>query len=104
MPSCRLAGALLAITVSSVALGKEPPRKLDILEFQLEGATALSETEAENAIRGFLGPGRNLEDIESARLALEKAYSDKGYPSVSVSIPPQTVREGVVRLIVRGDA
>src|SRR5262249_2784573 len=48
----------------------------------------------------FLGPGRSIEDIEKARAALEKYYSDRGYQAVSVAIPPQRVREGVVTLKV----
>jgi len=48
----------------------------------------------------FLGPGRALEDVEKARLALEKAYSDKGYQAVTVAIPPPTVKGGVVTLRV----
>src|SRR5262249_36871941 len=47
-----------------------------------------------------LGPRRTLEDVEKARAALEKVYADKGYQAVVVSIPPQTVRQGVVTLKV----
>jgi hemolysin activation/secretion protein len=73
-------------------------RILDIFEFRVEGAEHLSAMEVEAAVNPFLGPGRPLEDVERARLALEKAYSDKGYQSVSVATPPQTVRDGVVVL------
>jgi hemolysin activation/secretion protein len=76
------------------------PRTLEILEFRAEGASQLSEPEVEAALRPFLGPGRVLEDVEQARAALEKAYSEKGFQSVTVAIPPQTVREGVVTLQV----
>jgi hemolysin activation/secretion protein len=37
-------------------------------------------------------------DIESARAALEKAYADAGYQTVYVTIPKQTVKDGIVRL------
>ncbi len=75
-------------------------RKLDINEFQVEGARHLSSAELEPVLDPFLGPGRALEDVEKARAALEKAYSDKGYQAVTVAIPQQTVREGVVTLTV----
>lgn len=76
------------------------PRTFDINEFQVEGSTQLSAIEVETAVYPFLGPGRVLEDVERARAALEKAYADRGYQTVSVSIPAQTVRNGVVRLKV----
>jgi hemolysin activation/secretion protein len=82
----------------------EQPRTFDINEFQIEGASQLSSVEVESAVYPFLGPGRILEDVERARAALEKAYTDKGYQSVSVIIPQQTVRNGVVVLKVREGA
>ena len=77
-----------------------PPRTLDINEFRVEGCTRLTAVELEGALYPFLGPGRVLQDVELARAALEKTYTDRGYQSVSVAIPPQTVREGVVLLKV----
>jgi len=73
-------------------------RVLDILELRVSGVEHLTALEVETVLMPFLGPARPIEDIEKARLALEKAYSDKGYQSVAVAIPPQTVREGVVLL------
>ena len=48
----------------------------------------------------FLGPGRTPDDVEKARAALEKVYHDKGYTTVSVQIPQQQGRGGVVFLEV----
>ena len=75
-------------------------RTLDINEYRVEGAELLSTLELERVLTRFLGPGRTLEAIEEARSALEKAYSDRGYQAVSVAIPPQTVRDGIVTLKV----
>jgi hemolysin activation/secretion protein len=75
-------------------------RTLDINEYRVEDATLLSELEVEVAVTPFLGPGRVLEDVERARVALEKAYSDRGFLAVRVAIPPQKVHEGVVALQV----
>ncbi len=75
-------------------------RVFDIDEYRVKGATHLSTAEVESTLYPFLGPGRVLEDVERARAALEKAYSDRGYQSVSVAIPQQTVRDGVVALEV----
>src|SRR5215510_9352435 len=75
-------------------------RKFTINEFRVEGASQLSALEVEGALLPFVGPDRGLEDVENARAALEKVYSDQGYQSVVVSIPQQTVRQGVVALKV----
>jgi hemolysin activation/secretion protein len=110
---CRRAGRAwwVAVAIASTApLGSAiaandggapaPRRTIDINEFRLEGADHLSQVEVETALTPFLGPGRDLEDVEKARVALEKAYSDKGYQAVTVAIPPQKVRAGIVTLKV----
>jgi hemolysin activation/secretion protein len=75
-------------------------RQVYIQEYRVEGTHQLSELEVEQAVYPYLGPGRTTEDVEHARAALEKAYQDKGYQTVSVQIPPQQVRNGVVILQV----
>ena len=75
-------------------------RHLDIAEFRVEGASRLSTSDVETAVYPFLGPGRPLEDVERARVALEKAYTDRGFLAVNVAIPPQKVRDGIVDLKV----
>jgi hemolysin activation/secretion protein len=82
------------------AATKPAPRTIDINEFRVDGASQLSAVDVEEALYPYLGPRRVLEDVEAARAALEKAYSNKGYQSVAVAIPPQTVRNGVVLLQV----
>ncbi|HTB81763.1 MAG TPA: ShlB/FhaC/HecB family hemolysin secretion/activation protein [Opitutaceae bacterium] len=80
----------------------EAPRaaSLFIQEYQVKGAHLLSRIEIEEAVYPFLGPGRTKDDVEQARVALETAYHDKGYQTVTVEIPPQQVRGGIVLLHV----
>lgn len=73
-------------------------RKFDISEFDVEGNTVLTDRDIERAVYPFLGPNRTMSDIDGARAALEKAYAARGYQTVYVVIPPQTVRGGVVLL------
>ncbi len=83
--------------------GDAPPpaaRTLDVNEYRVRGATRLTDAEVQSALEELLGPGRTLADVERARAALEKAYADRGWHAVSVAIPQQTVREGVVTLAV----
>jgi hemolysin activation/secretion protein len=76
------------------------PRTLEINEYRLEGLSLLSQLEVEAALDPFLGPGRLYDDVEKARVALERLYADKGYQAVTVAIPQQKVRDGVVTLKV----
>ncbi len=76
--------------------------RFDILEFVVEGDTLLGAATIERAVYEFMGPQRSVTDVDNARKALEKAYQDAGFLSVSVVIPPQRVDSsgGEVRLKV----
>lgn len=71
-----------------------------IQEFRVIGSTKLTSLEIEEAVYPFLGPSRSVDDVEQARAALEKVFRDKGYQTVSVVIPNQDPRRGVIRLDV----
>ncbi len=73
---------------------------LDVNEYRIEGVHLLPQTIVEETVYPFLGPGRTTDDVEKARAALEKAYNAAGYQTVSVEVPPQHVRGGVVMLRV----
>ncbi len=71
-----------------------------VRQYSVVGVEHLSQLEVEEAVYPFLGPGRTPNDVEQARTALEKAYHDKGYQTVSVQIPTQDPNSGVIRLQV----
>ena len=72
----------------------------NVFEFKVDGNTVLDKGKIEEAVYPFLGETKTIEDVEKARLALEKKYQDAGYLTVSVSIPQQEVDSGVVKLLV----
>jgi hemolysin activation/secretion protein len=72
----------------------------DIDEYRVDGADNLQQIEVEEAVYPFLGPHRSSQDVEKARAALEKSYHDKGYQTVTVSVPAQNVDTHVVILKV----
>ncbi len=72
----------------------------DILEFQVEGNSVLGDEAIEQAVMPFLGPDRQMDSVEGARAALEKAYQGAGYLSVFVDVPEQRIADGVVILNV----
>jgi hemolysin activation/secretion protein len=79
---------------------KPPERRVDIDAYDVDGNTKLDQEAIESAVYPYLGPQRTREDVESARTALEHAYQQRGYQSVVVEIPPQTVTNGIVKLHV----
>ncbi len=91
---CRLAAAQPAGAASP------EPARFDVLEFVVQGNTVLSTEAIERAVYPFLGEMRQIEDVQAARAALEKAYRDLGFNSVGVDIPEQRVDAGVVILAV----
>ena len=57
---------------------------LYIREYRVQGSKLLTAVEIGEVVYPFLGPRRTPEDIDQARAALEKAYHDKGYQTVTV--------------------
>lgn len=91
--------AVLLLVLALPASAGAPPT-LELLEFVVEGNTVLADRDIERAVYPLLGPGRSLADVDQARAALEAAYQQNGYLSVSVVVPPQQIADGVVRLQV----
>jgi len=85
--------------VPTPAAADAQPR-FDILEFQVEGNSVLPDDAIEQAVMPFLGPDRQMDSVESARAALEKAYQGAGYLTVFVDVPEQRIEGGVVILNV----
>jgi hemolysin activation/secretion protein len=77
-----------------------PGKPLFIKEFRVRGAHHLPRGVVEETVYPFLGPGRTANDVEQARVALEKAYQAKGYQTVSVQVPEQAATYGIVVLQV----
>lgn len=75
-------------------------QRVNLNEYVVRGNTVLDARAIERAVTPFLGPGRTMDDIESARAALQAAYQAQGYQSVYVDLPEQQVSGGVVYLQV----
>lgn len=78
----------------------ETEASFSALEYQVLGNTVLKTGDIERAVYPFMGEGKTIRDVESAREALEKAYRDAGYMTVFVDIPEQSVDQGVIKLHV----
>ncbi len=69
-------------------------------EYRVLGNTVLSNRQIEGVLYPRLGDGKSLTDVQAARAALESAYHDLGFATVFVDIPPQEVKDGILRLQV----
>lgn len=70
-----------------------------VRQFRVRGSKLLTPEEIGDAVYPYTGLARNLDDLEAARAALEKAYHDKGYQSVGVELPQQNGTRGIVYLV-----
>jgi hemolysin activation/secretion protein len=94
------APAAPAPAASAASAPADAQPRFDILEFQVEGNSVLPDAAIERAVTPFLGPGRQMDDVEGARAALEKVYQGGGYLTVFVDVPEQRIQDGVVVLHV----
>jgi hemolysin activation/secretion protein len=78
----------------------KPEQHFDVQEYRVLGNTVLTGRDIEGLLYPMLGLDKTLKDVEAAKTALETLYHDRGYGTVFVDIPPQTVSDGVVRLRV----
>lgn len=92
--------SLIGTTLLAAAPTTPGTGPLYIQEIRVTGAQVLPRREVEKAVYPYMGPGRSEDDVEQARIALEKAYKDKGFQTVEVQIPQQTGRGGIVFLKV----
>jgi hemolysin activation/secretion protein len=98
-------GGLAAAEATGTQAATQPPAQtapatFDVLELRVQGNTVLDARSIESAVYPFTGPAKQMGDVEAARAALEHAYHDRGFGTVFVDIPEQSVDDGVVRLRV----
>lgn len=77
-----------------------PGAQFDIHEYRVLGNTVLSNRDIETVLYPLLGDHKSIDDVQTARTVLEKAYHDRGFQTVLVDIPEQDVRDQVIRLKV----
>ena len=71
-----------------------------ITTYVVDGNTILAQSTIDDLLAKYKGSGLQVSDIEKARVELEKAYHEAGYPTVLVNLPEQTIEDGIVKLQV----
>lgn len=94
-----LAAAAAFASPSASAAGGEV--HFTITRFQVEGNTLLPPAEVDRRLAGLAGPDRAYGDIQAAVQALQDAYRQAGYTTVTVSLPEQELTGGIVRIQVK---
>src|SRR5512141_1442885 len=74
----------LAHAQASEEAQPQKPQTFDVLEYRVLGNTVLPAASIERAVYPHLGPGKSLDVVEQARMALEQAYHAAGYGTVFV--------------------
>jgi hemolysin activation/secretion protein len=95
-----LQAAVPAVAATASSAPAPAAQSLTINEYTVLGNKILSEDEVDDAVYPYLGPGQSIHSVDAARAALQKLYSDAGYQTVEVEIPPQHVHDGIVVLQV----
>ncbi|MDB6174229.1 MAG: hypothetical protein JWL59_3540, partial [Chthoniobacteraceae bacterium] len=88
LPLSSIASILASLTASQAHAAETTPveRPIYIKEYRVAGARHLPKIAVEEAVYPFLGPGRTSIDVEQARAALEQAYKEKGFQTVTVEV------------------
>ena len=93
------------VNAAQQAVGSEQSndknKYFDIYEYRVTGNSVLSADNIEEALKPFMGLDKTTDDVDHAREKLERYYQDKGYKTVQVVIPKQTVQDGTIHLEVR---
>jgi hemolysin activation/secretion protein len=68
-----------------------PTPGFPVRAYEISGDTLLSEKTLINLLQKYIGTNITLADIGKARYDLQKEYIDRGYPTVKVIVPQQTL-------------
>jgi hemolysin activation/secretion protein len=89
-----------AISIPTAATNTPPPLKFAVHQFVVTGNTLLQPPEIEQILQPATGPAVTLDDIRKVATSLQRAYRERGYATVAVSLPSQRLTNATVRLAV----
>jgi len=71
-----------------------------ITHYEIHGDTLLSTESLTSILTKYTGTNVTINDILKARSELQLEYRDRGFPTVSVAVPPQQITNGIVHIRV----
>ena len=112
LPEQPLTDGIVRVNVTegnpSVSLGAGPStatntpvsKAFEVRHFEVTGNTLLSPQEIDKVLQPATGPAVTLLNIRQAATNLRRAYRDRGFVTVAVSLPAQRITNATVRLAV----
>jgi hemolysin activation/secretion protein/AraC-like DNA-binding protein len=94
------AEAPVAAATNAPAASKDANPTLNIKRYEVDGNTLLTPEAIEAATAEFTGPAIDFNTVRQALQALQLAYRSRGWATVSISVPPQTPTNQVLRVNV----
>jgi hemolysin activation/secretion protein len=89
-----------AILIPPTRTNMPSPMQFAVRQFEVIGNTLLPPTQIGEILRSATGPAVTLEDVRKAATSLQRAYRERGYATVAVSLPSQRLTNATVRLAV----
>lgn len=86
--------------VPPIPVDTNPPPKFPVRAYEVTGDTLLSEGTLRAILGQYTGTNIGVAEILKAGSELQLEYRDRGYPTVNVTIPPQQITNGIVKLHV----
>jgi hemolysin activation/secretion protein len=77
-----------------------PPAKFPVHAYEVTGDTLLSDEILTEILGDYTGTNIGVAEILKAGSELQMEYRDRGYPTVNVTIPPQQITNGIVKIRV----
>jgi hemolysin activation/secretion protein len=68
--------------------------------YEIRGDTLLTEATLTSILKKYTGTNIGIEEIGKARAELQMEYRNRGYPTVSVTVPQQQLTNGIVKIRV----
>jgi len=100
-----LLGGLNALAVKDASAAERrpdnsTPMTFEVNDYRVEGNTLLPTNTVAKVFEGYHGKKVSVDQIREAVSSLVLAYRARGYVTVGVSLPPQQITNGVVRVNV----
>ncbi len=92
---------VFAVTQPGEATKTNPVRHFNIRAYEITGDTLLTTNTLMSIFTKYTGTNLTLTNIYGAATELQREYRDRGYATVSVAVPPQTIgSNGIVKIRV----
>ena len=92
-------GLATAGRLSAQQQAAQDPR-LSVQRYEVRGNTVLAESVLEGLFQAYTGTNLGISEIVQAASDLQMEYRRRGFPTISVALPPQQITNGVVQVQV----